>query len=257
LFEVSFQDPRYLPFEGAGLISTWQIELPQDCNAFDFESISDVVMNLKYTSRYGGDNLRAIARQTATLPIPPAQSANSGSAPPFQAQSDLRRLFSLKHEFPSEWYKFLNPPDAATSQSLLICLTIQRFPYQYRGKKITVSSVDLFLKFKDLHDPKTDATPLGDYDGNPLKVYLAQPNATLPGQSAMLASTAAFLNGLPFGTINFASASPAGLGNWTLTVNGTDIQKIAPSLRNVTSGGSALKPTVIDDLIMVFHYSAK
>jgi hypothetical protein len=51
------------------------------------------------------------------------------------------------------------------------------------------------------------------------------------------------------------------LGNWTLTANETDIQKIVPSLQStVTSGGTTynhLKATVIDDIIMVFHYSAK
>jgi Tc toxin complex TcA C-terminal TcB-binding domain len=51
LFEVNFRDERYLPFEGAGAISSWQIDLPIDCNAFDFDSISDVVINLRYTSR--------------------------------------------------------------------------------------------------------------------------------------------------------------------------------------------------------------
>jgi hypothetical protein len=246
------------------VISTWQIELPQDCNAFDFETISDVVLNIKYTSRYGGDNLRSFARQAATLPTPPAQAASLSNPQPFPPQTDLRRLFSLKHEFPSEWYKFLNPPDTAPSQTMQIALTIERFPYQYRGRKITVSSVDLFLKFKDLHDPKTythDGTPLGDYDGNPLKIYLAQPNATLPGQAATLTSTSTLLNGLPFATINVASSSPAGLGSWMLTANNTDIRKIAPSLQNtVTSGGATyyrLKPTVIDDIVMVCHYSAK
>jgi len=122
LFQVNSQDARYLPFEGAGVISTWQIELPQDCNAFDFESISDVVLNLKYTSRYGGDNLRTFARQAALLPTPPAQATTTptpGSSPQFPPkQSDLRRLFSLKHEFPREWYKFLHPADTATSQSI-------------------------------------------------------------------------------------------------------------------------------------------
>ena len=58
MFEVNFRDDRYLPFEGAGAISTWQITMPQDTNAFNFETISDVILNFNYTSRDGGDALR-------------------------------------------------------------------------------------------------------------------------------------------------------------------------------------------------------
>lgn len=46
MFEVNFRDERYLPFEGNGAISSWQINLPLDCNAFDFETISDVIIRL-------------------------------------------------------------------------------------------------------------------------------------------------------------------------------------------------------------------
>src|SRR5260221_8170183 len=35
MFELNFRDERYLPFEGAGVISRWQIDLPRDTNAFD------------------------------------------------------------------------------------------------------------------------------------------------------------------------------------------------------------------------------
>src|SRR5262249_21461732 len=54
LFEINFRDERYLPFEGAGAISRWRIELPPDCNPFDFGTISDLVVHLRYTARDGG-----------------------------------------------------------------------------------------------------------------------------------------------------------------------------------------------------------
>ena len=38
LFEVSFRDERYLPFEFAGAISRWRIELPPENNQFDFDT---------------------------------------------------------------------------------------------------------------------------------------------------------------------------------------------------------------------------
>jgi hypothetical protein len=265
LFEVNFQDPRYLPFEGAGVISTWQIELPPDCNAFDFETISDVVLNIKYTCRYGGDNLRTIAQQARTLPTPPAQPGSPSSPPAFPGQSDLRRLFSLKHEFSSEWYKFLNPPQTAPDQSMQIALTIERFPYQYRGMKLTITSVDLFLKFKDIHDKTFNSgTPLGDYaSGSPLKVYIGStvtlpPPPNLPPPNATLTSAPTLLTGLPFASVNVSGGQ---LGAWTLEVQNDYIKTIAGSLQNSVTIGNIpynhLNPAVIDDIVMVCHYSAK
>ena len=56
----------------------WRLEMPKENNAFDFETISDVILHLKYTAREGGDPLRQAARQAlATGP-----------------QSDLVRLIS-------------------------------------------------------------------------------------------------------------------------------------------------------------------
>ena len=110
-FELNFRDERYLPFEGAGVISNWQIDLPPDTNAFDLETISDVIINLKYTARDGGAVLAAAAKHAALMPVFPLQAGPAASSDVFPAQTNLPRLFSLKHEFSTEWYKFLNPPE--------------------------------------------------------------------------------------------------------------------------------------------------
>jgi hypothetical protein len=144
MFEVNFRDERYLPFEGAGLISTWQIEMPPDCNAFDFDTITDIVINLRYTARHGGDSLKQAARKAATLPLRPPQPAPP-SLQAFPSQPNLQRLFSLRHEFPTEWYKFLNPPAAATSSTMSIGLTQDRFPFQYRNSTITIAKVEFAI----------------------------------------------------------------------------------------------------------------
>jgi len=58
LFETNFQDERYLPFEGAGAVSEWQLELPADLRQFNYDTISDVILHLRYTAREGGAVLR-------------------------------------------------------------------------------------------------------------------------------------------------------------------------------------------------------
>lgn len=61
LFEFNFRDERYLPFEGAGVISKWKLDLPSQFRQFDYRSIADVVLHVSYTAREGGDRLKAAA----------------------------------------------------------------------------------------------------------------------------------------------------------------------------------------------------
>ena len=53
VFNFDFRDERYLPFEGAGVGSSWRLELPADYHQFDYESISDVILRVSYTARNG------------------------------------------------------------------------------------------------------------------------------------------------------------------------------------------------------------
>src|SRR5262245_31021965 len=93
-----------IPFEGAGAISRWRIDLPQDCNAFDFDTLADVIVRLSYTARDGGAPLAATAR--ASLAIRRAISDSStGIAPP------LQRMLRVRYEFSDAWIAFRN--DAA------------------------------------------------------------------------------------------------------------------------------------------------
>lgn len=138
MFELNFRDERYLPFEGAGAISEWRLELPKDCNAFDFNTISDVILHLKYTVRDGGAVLAQKARD-AVLNVPPQQA--------------LRRLFSVRNEFSNEWHRFLHPGDtAANVQRLTLPMTHEHFPFMLRNKEITLTKLTLFLKPEDAVD---------------------------------------------------------------------------------------------------------
>ena len=126
LFELSFRDERYLPFEGAGAISTWRIELPVATNQFGRDAISDVVLHLRYTAREGGAALRGAA----------LQSRIEGGA----------RLFSLRHEFPTEWHRFLHPEGGA-DQALVLRRMDERFPFRRPGTAIRINRVTLLGRF--------------------------------------------------------------------------------------------------------------
>ena len=53
MFETNLRDERLLPFEGAGVESTWKLELPATLRQFDYNTISDAVLHVRYTARQG------------------------------------------------------------------------------------------------------------------------------------------------------------------------------------------------------------
>lgn len=64
LFALNFDDSRYLPFEGAGAVSSWRLSMPKGTNHIPFAAIGDVIITLKYTARDGGE---AFKRKVANL----------------------------------------------------------------------------------------------------------------------------------------------------------------------------------------------
>ena len=62
MFELNFRDERYLPFEGTGAISIWRLELPSEIRQFDYNTISDVILHVKYTAREGGSSLKKFGK---------------------------------------------------------------------------------------------------------------------------------------------------------------------------------------------------
>lgn len=63
----SYLDPLYqdyyASFEGAGAISSWQISLPKTLRQFDYTSIRDVVLKVRYTFVASGGLLESSASQ--------------------------------------------------------------------------------------------------------------------------------------------------------------------------------------------------
>jgi hypothetical protein len=95
MFEFTFRDERYLPFEGAGVISDWEIELSteKELRQFDYSTISDVILHFKYTARESGGLFKKKA--TAYIKDFLVNIAELSDQP-------LTRMFSMKHEFSTE-----------------------------------------------------------------------------------------------------------------------------------------------------------
>lgn len=148
LFEPNMRDERYLPFEGAGAISTWQLELPTQFKTFDYNTISDVILHLRYTARDGGNELSAAATASA-------KNLLGGVG-----DRRLLRLFSLRHEFPSEWHRFLiSPPSANNVNTITVDLATTRFPYFVQGREISINEVRVFERVRSVTLPKIGVAP--------------------------------------------------------------------------------------------------
>jgi hypothetical protein len=54
VFEMSFYDERYLPFEGTGAVSSWKLDIPDSANPGLLENLNDVIIELRYTALQNG-----------------------------------------------------------------------------------------------------------------------------------------------------------------------------------------------------------
>jgi len=133
LFELNLHDERYLPFERAGAISTWQLELPSVYSQFDPESITDLIVHFSYTARDGGPALQASASDSLRKRL-----AGAMSAPDWV----LMRSFSARRDFPTQWYKFLHPANPADPQELDMDIT-RRLPFFTEGQTVKITGVAL------------------------------------------------------------------------------------------------------------------
>jgi hypothetical protein len=124
MFEFGFNDPRCLPFEGAGVISTWHLELPSALRPFDYNSIADVVLHISYTARAAMDG--GAFRDLVNSNLVSALNDWRKLAPNGTAATPAR-FFSLRHEFPSEWNRLTHQADGQP-QSVTLSLRKQHFP---------------------------------------------------------------------------------------------------------------------------------
>ena len=139
MFEFNFRDERYLPFERAGAISEWQIELSteKELRQFDYSTISDVILHLDYTARESGGLFKEKAMKYLKDFI---NNANGFAEPP------LVQMFSLRHEFSTEWYRFLNPAIANAEQELTFTLGKERFPSFAQDRDVVVLQMEVLAR---------------------------------------------------------------------------------------------------------------
>ncbi|HEX5026892.1 MAG TPA: hypothetical protein VFV68_16540 [Agriterribacter sp.] len=152
LFETNLRDERYLPFEGAGAISKWKIELPNGIPQFDFETISDVVLHIRYTCREAG-HLSSLATDLIKEEI--LQAPDGG----------LLQLFNINGEFADEWNVFKTAMNNA-DRSLTLNINTSHFPYWTKPLGMDDVITATFCSIDWKKNRLTIATENQDFDGD-------------------------------------------------------------------------------------------
>jgi hypothetical protein len=90
---------------------------------FDFDTITDVILHVRYTAREGGDTLKSASVTNLQALINKAQTVGSVC------------LFSVRHEFPSQWAKFQSVTINNTTPTAELQLTLvpDLYPFWSQG----------------------------------------------------------------------------------------------------------------------------
>ncbi|KAL2062553.1 hypothetical protein VTL71DRAFT_6819 [Oculimacula yallundae] len=129
VFELNFKDDSYMPFEGegAGAVSSWQLELPpyDAYRQFEYDTITDVVMQIRYTSIYGGDEMKRTAVNSVNNYFKAGELMGTSGG--------LVAIYDLKNDFSTAWTRALQTstgtePTGRTVQSINMPNLHERLP---------------------------------------------------------------------------------------------------------------------------------
>ncbi|MDZ8263102.1 neuraminidase-like domain-containing protein [Nostoc sp. ChiQUE01b] len=225
VFELSFRDERYLPFEGAGVISEWSLELFNDNNSedfgkalrqFDYSTITDAILHIKYTAREDVGTFKngAIAHLRDYF-------SQDGATPSV-------RMFNLRQEFPTQWHRFLNPTNPADENVFELEMLSSLFPLRDQEKTLKINSIWLLAR----------CTNTGTYS-----VVMTPP---LPAPPPPGANTMTLVPVNQYGGLHFSQKDVAALGIEVVPTN----PPVKWKLQMSRTGGN-LKEEVKDVLLLL------
>lgn len=216
VFQFNFQDERYLPFEGAGAISDWELTLSEFAQ-FDYGTISDIILTVHYTALDGDESLQATASEHVRLNIDSwlLESVNHGGP-------GLFRKFSLRQDFPNAFHQLLHPVDG--NQETTLDIAQRHFPQLFQDTALNVDEIAL------MQVPKGGGEPIllnvGDFT-------IKRGDTAFTSADDASGSLAAYED---IQALVFVAAPEPVVGAWQLSSN------------------QSLDPTQIEDIYLVFHY---
>lgn len=226
LFQFDFNDARYLPFERRGAISRWRLQLTGALPQFDWDSIGDVVLTMRYTAREGGDALAEKVKADIQAAVERFVSETRTDAEP-----GLMRAFSASRSFPSEWRRFLYPQEGE-DHVLEVELTEAMFPFPFR-EILETERIDIVLV-----DRVTTSDVACDYE------WLSEGESAPDAGSDPLSPGGAGIIGVALPGVTLPNESTTTLTNTTV-----------PGALTLTIASGAITTENVEDLLFIVHYS--
>jgi len=170
VFEFSFRDERYMPFEGAGAVSGWTLSLPKVFKPFDYQTITDVILHVSYTAEYNGRFRADVEHQNAAV---------EGTILNVLSNVSSKRAFSLRQDFSTAFHRLLHSP---ADTEVRFAISDAFLPYFLKHRNVVVKAIKLVLRTApDPNKPDQMINPGGfqiALDGNPALQNFT-PDATL------------------------------------------------------------------------------
>ncbi|MEN8251443.1 MAG: hypothetical protein ABFS32_21135, partial [Bacteroidota bacterium] len=135
IFELNFRDERYLPFEGCGAISKWRLELPKEVKQFDYNTISDVILHVKYTAREGGSSLKSLAESVLKEKLIEIKQQLD--------QTGLHIALNMKHDMANEWQLLMK------NGTIDMTIDKSRLPYFVQSLDAEIEKVVFIARIKN------------------------------------------------------------------------------------------------------------
>lgn len=228
MFELNFRDERYLPFEGAGTISSWSLELFNDLASnnpdygkplrqFDYNTISDAILHIKYTSKEDAGPFKNGAITHLRKYFSKSQDGATHSL----------RLFNLKQEFPTQWQRFLHPANPADGNVFELEMKPGLFPILSQGKTLKVNTIWLLARCTNTKSYKVVMNPPVGAD----KMSLA-------------------LSTKQYGSLYFMEKDASALDIKIVPEDAPVTWRI-----KMTSGGGNLQEDEVEDLMLILGYA--
>lgn len=126
VFELNFNGERYLPFERLGAIGRWQLELPAEVRQFDYKTISDAVLHMKYTALEGETELKNSTKASLKEQLDNIEQE--------LGEQGLHTAVNLKYDLANEWHLL--------KQNATVDLTIDKSRLPYLAQSLDNTKIE-------------------------------------------------------------------------------------------------------------------
>ncbi len=214
-----------LPFEGLGVDTNWEIEMPKPANPFDYRTISDVLFTIEYTALNSADYRRQVVRELN-------QSISAD------------RPFSFRHEFADQWYELHNNPEQPVTP-MVVSITTRREDFPPNIEELKIEHIVLFFSLADGDKFEVPVTSLSFKHEDPGSAIIEGGGATT------VEGVVSTRRGNGGNWTDIVRDAPDPFGTWTLSL--LDDLISVPDL----TPAKAFKEEKIEDILFVITYSGQ